>query len=327
MIYTELKSIINLLGIKYSEISKDAKYWLIRTYGGKYYNNFLNEKFVGLGWYWEKDLCEKLKISPSSPEYTHIIKNYKKNNYYQRIINTFVQEIKAGDFIISPAYRASKVLFGKVNGDIIFTDEFPYVRKRAVQWIKEVEWEELPRTVLKFLSTQNSLCSANNISNEIERLIYDFYFKENQAYITLQVQRKEAISLKSINEFLTNITRDIIQDNQIFFKTELSSPGFLQFFGSPKGIILIATLLHFLVGGKIELNPKTLAISNETKGVILTLLEYKNNQELIKSINELKINLEPFKTSISSNDIDINTLINKVSLDMEMKIDKNIEEK
>lgn len=324
MIYTELKSIINLLGIKYAEISKNARYWLIRTYGGKYYDTFLNEKFVGLGWYWEKDLCEKLKISPSSSEYAQIIKRYKKNNYYQRIINTFIKEIKIGDFIISPAYRASKVLFGKIDGDIIFTNEFPYSRKRAVQWIKEVEWEELPKTMIKFLSTQNSLCSANNISNEIERLIYDFYFKDNQAYIKLQVQRQEAISLKSINELLTCLTKNIIQDNQVFFKTELSSPGFLQFWGSPKGIILIATLLHFLVGGKIELNPKTLAISNETKGIILTLLENKNNKDLIKSINELKINLEPFKT-VSSNDI--NTLIDKVSFDMERKIDKNTEEK
>lgn len=308
IIEQELKEIVKNLGITLAEIPEHTHYWLIRTYSGKYYETFRSQKFVGIGWHWEKDLCVTQKIKPTDKGYLLAVKEYKRNSYYSRIIHSFEHEIQIGDIVICPAYHSSRVLFGKITSDVHFLDnEFPYTRIRAVEWVKEIGWEEIPRKIFRFLSTQHGMCSANNVSDDINRSMYPFYLIGDKAYLTLAVQKQESISVDTINKLLTFLTENITDNNStIFLKTELCSPGFLQFLGTPKGIVILAILLHFIVGGKIEINPKTLAISNETKGIIATLMERTDKKKLSESINELQIDLTPFATQsddISSSDM------------------------
>ena len=316
-IEANLRDIVNTLGINLVEIPDNINYWLIRTYSGKYYATFLSQKFVGIGWAWEKNLCETEKIKPSHENYTSAVKQYKHSSYYSRIIATFNDTLNINDVVICPAYRSSKVLLGRIISDVVFQDDyFPYPRTRAVEWIKEIDWTDIPQKMFRFLSTQHGMCSANDIAPEVDRLMYPFYTSKGKAYLTLKVQQQDSISLRSVHELITFLLEKITKDEVVFFKTELCSPGFMQFLGTPKGIIILAIFLHFIVGGKIEINPKTLTISNETKGIIGTLLDNNNRNHFEKSLRELQIDLEPFNTK--SNDIK--------SPDMEMKFDKKTQE-
>lgn len=309
IIESELKNIIETLGITLAEIPSKTNYWLIRTYGGKYYTTFRKQNFVGVGWNWEKDLCASQKIKPANKEYLLAVKKYKHNSYYSKVIYSFINELQIGDIVMCPAYHSSKVLFGKITSEVTFPEnEFPYSRVRTVEWVKEIGWEEIPQKIFRFLSTQHGMCSARNVSNEINRIMYPFYITEENAYLTLNVQKKENISIDTINKLLTFLTENVMQGSHIFLKTELCSPGFFQFLGSPKGILILAILLHFIVGGKIEINPKTLTISNETKGLIAMLMEKNNKEKLSENLHELQIDLKPFATQsghISSPDMEM----------------------
>ncbi len=315
IIEQELKKIVKDLGITLAEIPEHTRYWLIRTYSGKYYETFHSNNFVGIGWRWEKDLCATQKIQPADEDYLLAVKRYKRNSYYSRVIHSFMHEVQIGDIVICPAYASSRVLFGKITSEVTFPkNEFPYARIRTVEWIKEIGWEEIPRNIFRFLSTQHGMCSADNLSENINRIMYPFYLTGDKAYLTLTVQKQESISIDTINKLLTFLAENIADGNSnIFLKTELCSPGFLQFLGTPKGIVVFAILLHFIVGGKIEINPKTLAISNETKGIIATFMEKIDKKKLSESINELQIDLTPFATQ--SEDIS--------SPDMEMRLYNN----
>ena len=63
IIEQELKKIVKDLGITLAEIPEHTRYWLIRTYSGKYYETFHSNNFVGIGWRWEKDLCATQKYN------------------------------------------------------------------------------------------------------------------------------------------------------------------------------------------------------------------------------------------------------------------------
>lgn len=48
--------ILHERGIYTTEIPADRNYWFVRTYGGKYFDLFRENKAIGLGWKWEQEI-------------------------------------------------------------------------------------------------------------------------------------------------------------------------------------------------------------------------------------------------------------------------------
>lgn len=293
----ELKQLVRALGIELVEIPDDVNYWLIRTHSGMYYDTFKARNFVGVAWPWEEELFKKTNIKPSDEQYLESLRDHGKKNAAIKIKH-FIEQMQIGDIVISPASRSSRVLLGRVTGNAEFYDaDFPYVRRRSVRWISEVSWEKIPQTMSKFFLTHHGICSAENIATEIDRLMYPIYIKNDEAYLTLQVRREKAISTKSVNKLLASIL-DLMEttnlaDSSLSLKSELRSPGFIQFLSTPKGVLVIVIALNFLVGGKIEAKYGEIEFSHETNG-LLTLIFEKEQAQLKRSIQELDVDTMPF---------------------------------
>ena len=60
-----LKEILNTQGITLADVPLNRKYWFVRTYGGKYFNEFLRNKNIGIGWKWEWTYDPKGEIANS----------------------------------------------------------------------------------------------------------------------------------------------------------------------------------------------------------------------------------------------------------------------
>lgn len=296
----ELKQLVRALGIELVEIPDDVNYWLIRTHSGMYYDTFKARNFVGVAWPWEEEFSEKSRIKPSDERYLNALRDNDKKNAALKIRH-FINHVKIGDIVISPANRSSRVLLGRVKGDIEFYDnEFPYVRRRSVHWISEVTWEKIPQVMSRFLLTHHGICSAQNIATEIDRLMYPIYLKNDEAYLTLQVRREKEISASSVSRLLSSalsITQVTDWDKYpISFKSEIRSPGFFQFFGDPKKVLLMLLVCHVAVGGEISLKIKDIHLSHKTQGLIPLLLE--KGKELKPSLQELNVDGTPFIRTI-----------------------------
>lgn len=306
----ELKRLVRNLGIDLVEIPDDAKYWLVRTHSGMYYDTFKARNFVGVAWPWEEELSEKTCVKPSDERYLDTLRDNGRKNAAQKIKH-FINHVRIGDIVLSPASRSSRVLLGRVTGDIEFYDnEFPYVRRRSVDWISEVTWEKIPQVMSRFLLTHHGICSAENIATEIDRLMYPIYIKNDEAYLTLQVRREKEISASSVSRLLSSalsITQVIDWDKYpISFKSEIRSPGFFQFFGDAKKVFLILLACHVAVGGEISLKIKDIDLSHKTQGLIQLLRE--KGKELNPSLQELNVDGTPFirattQESLTSSDL------------------------
>ena len=90
-------------GIKIPNISVERNYWLVRTSGGVWYDEFSNDNFIGINW---NELTEKHCKTDNRTEAEVIISNnYPESKQPGKIIKNiikFYQEIKIGDVVMIP---------------------------------------------------------------------------------------------------------------------------------------------------------------------------------------------------------------------------------
>ena len=97
-------------------VSHNVQYWMVRTMGGEYYHEFIEEGFIAIG-YNEIALSELENINPDD----HVAVNQLRN----RIIETyedvskpgqivtqllrFCKQIRVGDVIVLPGYSSYEI--------------------------------------------------------------------------------------------------------------------------------------------------------------------------------------------------------------------------
>jgi len=118
--------------------------YVVRAKSGEYTNHFVNGGYIGIGWLKEKDLTEiktldqlyVLFTNTFPPDTSRILIG---NNVGQ--VARFLFEIKAGDYVITPALDTEYIYYGVVKDDTYnYSDGkdgcwFPHRRK--VEWVKQ----------------------------------------------------------------------------------------------------------------------------------------------------------------------------------------------
>lgn len=134
-------------GIKIPNISVERNYWLVRTSGGVWYDEFSNDNFIGINW---NELTEKHCKTDNRTEAEVIISNnYPESKQPGKIIKNiikFYQEIKIGDVVMIPDENSKKINFGIISGEDVYEitvsqtkiDEgyCPFKKRRKVSWKK-----------------------------------------------------------------------------------------------------------------------------------------------------------------------------------------------
>lgn len=296
------------LGIYCENISGRCSYWLIRTFGGQYYNTFKVRGFVGVGWGWEEELCKEQKVKPSDESYLPFLGKMKRGNAASKI-KRFIENVQIGDVVLIPASKSSRVLMGRITSEVQFFDtEFPYPRRREVQWIKEIDWPQIPQAMSRFFLTHHGICSAESLAVEIDKLMYGFYQKDGKAYLSLNIRTDQDILARQVHKLLgiaiglTEATQ--FDTRNVAIKTDLQSPGVMQFIGDIGPIFAFAVFLCFVVGGKVSGKvtlsngdkSTTVEVKAETEGVVPQILDYcsQKKTETENIINALDIDTSQF---------------------------------
>lgn len=224
-------------------ISTDRNYWLVRTKGGKYYESFLNNEYIGISWN-ELDnnfLNQRRKTNPDTPPITKeeikdfyeqkYIGNEEKQKHYSRnaqriatMINRFVFDIKKGDIVLIPSANSDEISFGEVLEDgIYFEKDFPikptqerhdpkfcpFIKRKKVRWLKKVRKNELDSNLYTLLYSQHTISHADKkrYAHYIDRTIDSVYIKGETAHLVLNVKQEGDINALSF----ANIIRDSVK--------------------------------------------------------------------------------------------------------------------
>ncbi len=117
-------------------------YWMIRAgEGGKYFDEFIKNDIVAIGWYNIKDLS---RVTSKSQLETIYKKSYPKESNVSKSINSgqlwaFRKELEKGDIVLTPNPLTRTIYIGKIKGDYLYGPKKMFYRHiRKVVWEKEV---------------------------------------------------------------------------------------------------------------------------------------------------------------------------------------------
>lgn len=270
-----LKQFAEICGIP--TVQSAQRVWIVRTKGGRYYQDFSCNGYIALGW-------EKIPLHWITDEVRNRqdVIEYIKDEYpdekrpgliYGQLVD-FVREMAPGDYVVIPSEGSNFVNIGTV-GDIfiaepakqrLFDDDYQrceYHLRRSVTWHKEASVNE-DIYLSKMLRAQQTISDITKYADLIYRNLHDLYFIDGTLSLTLRKSNNTATALTDEVELLCAIDETVRTICEFFGETEpmriekkaaMSSPGFMQFIMT--GVSKFAPFFVFqqifkTVGGKIK---------------------------------------------------------------------------
>ncbi len=293
----ELEKYINI-----PEIKADTNYWMLRTKKGAFFDEFVKDSYIAIGW--NIVLQEHLKDNSKF----HDLKEELKSKYPEKNPTTslnkcrrFVCELKKDDIIVIVGNYS--VAFAKIgeyyeNKEFTSTKELevhtqieenfhktslvlcPYIKRRKIEIIDVVDLHSInPYLAKAIFGNHHSLSSLNEYAELILNACYGCYIFKNTLSLTFKIENKEGIDAVSFNRFSTFVTEMLYNETaQMNVRTALNSPGDISFQIILDGLTLlkdyvipIVTIYVILFGGSLKIKNceiKTLGIINFIKKIV-----------------------------------------------------------
>jgi len=315
----DIQEIIDSLTI----VDDKRKYWFIRTQGGIYYDEFVVNNYVAIG-YNEISISDLVKSNTGNDVGRAILEEIirkaypdeKRPNYIGNQLLDFAYNIKKGDIIVIPSNSTSKISIGEVLETPVYqpdlnalNDNCPFEKRKKIKWLKTDIWFDSLDPQLIFLKySHRSITSVDPYTaGLIDRIITPVYIKENDAHFSIDIRQTEPIKAFDLFETwveLFNLTEDIgkeldIQVNKEDFDTRINvqSPGTIEFisFGI-EGIVILSIIVAALVGAEINVDSKLIKFKIKTEGLIKAItnkmnakMDIKLKESLVKKVNKMDI--------------------------------------
>lgn len=286
-----IEKIANEYGIPV--ITEQTKVWYFSTKSGQYYNEFIGDKFVGLGWnklqvelFTDSNLTEKEKrriIKECYPE--------KQAGSIMNQMEALYNDMKAGDFVVIPSGGSSVISTGRIGevetinnntGPNAIFEEGALAHRRGVNWVN-IDAVNRDIYLLKELRTQSNVSDLSESGELIYRNMFPVYISDDGIHITLQKVSSDDFSLlqsleleNTFMQFCSKVGSLYGNDsfiNEIHKKTAVGSPGFIEFILSHKDEAFMCAfiLLNFIgmkKGPDGNISTGVIAIIEEISSII-----------------------------------------------------------
>lgn len=246
--------------IEIPQINPDTNFWLVRTKQGFFYDEFIKENFIALGW--NIITQERIRNNKTKDDekliFEEIKKNYKGTKQPGRVYNKcvrFVEDIRENDIIMIPSANSKKISFAlageyyedknlnyskelEVNTQIegawgeVFLIKCPYRKRRKIKLLKTVSGAVLNPNLYKALVSYHGISNINNYSDYILSSIFNVYYWENQINYVFNIEKKKDINPINISNVIINfadIAKEMLSSetdiNELSGKMNINSPG------------------------------------------------------------------------------------------------------
>lgn len=241
--------------INIPEIKADTNYWMLRTKKGAFFDEFVKDSYIAIGW--NIVLQEHLKDNSKFPD----LKEELKSKYPEKNPTTslnkcrrFVCELKNDDIIVivgnySVAFAKIGEYYENKNEEFTSTKELevhtqieenfhktslvlcPYIKRRKIEIIDVVDLHSInPYLAKAIFGNHHSLSSLNEYAELILNACYGGYIFKNTLSLTFKIENKEGIDAVSFNRFSTFVTEMLYNETaQMNVRTALNSPGDISF--------------------------------------------------------------------------------------------------
>lgn len=237
-------------------IDKDTNFWMVRAKRGFFFDEFLKNEFIGIGW----NSVTKSMINPKlSKSQSEGLKEDLKEIYGESRPGTalnkcirFCYELKSGDIAVivdnnriafayigeyfeDASQRLSVEFEKKIHQQIEKAnphfDRFdcPYIKRRKIKVIKVLGEDDVISPYLQTALARNwhSLSDLNEYAELVLSGCFDTFVFKDKLTITFRVRKKAEINVLDLSNFVLNAAI-LLSDNRpetVHVKTTLHSPG------------------------------------------------------------------------------------------------------
>lgn len=253
---------------------QERKYWFVRTYAGAYYNEYLNEGFIAIGFNeitdkgfieradvdeaYKRALYERIKSS-AEVEDTKTVKPGLIVNQLKR----FLIEMNEGDIVLIPSENSQYITFGQIISDTFIASDVddsdegkcPFIKRRRVKWIKTLSKRSLDPYLFKAIYSHHIITDVSEAADYINRSLSNLYVKDDMLHMTLRVRTEDPVRLTNIKPLLygfeeiaevLNIPSEIKDKvKQIQLKINVQSPGPVEYIIP----VVIGVFIFAVLGG------------------------------------------------------------------------------
>lgn len=258
------------------EVDASNRYWLVRTYGGKYYSHFVQNNYIAIGWN-EISNLEQIKEAGTNGKVKeellakarkfYIKKETEKPGSVVNPIMRFVNEMSIGDVVVIPSENSKEIHFGviksnaKIVKDVINLDPGldPLFKQRTVEWITWREKDSVDLNIFKMLSSHQAMSNVDDYSDSIDRTMYSLYVKGDRAHAVIKVGKEGEYTGTEIPDLINallgtidiynEVTGESVSKSDVKMKISLQSDGFVFLFGNPEIIMIILGIAIAMTGG------------------------------------------------------------------------------
>lgn len=289
-------------------ISAEKNYWLIRTQGGRYYNDYKSNGFIAINW---DDVSiediENLSVTELGRKVKLAYPDKRGHGRTANQLRIFSKLIKKSDTVIITSHSSNRLTIGEVLEDTPYIEIInektleennhlcPFQKRKKVRWGPTYHKYEIDIELFRLLQhAQHTISSANEYADTIEGLTHNFFIRGNSAYLALRVKKDGKIPMFEFFPMGTEILNLALEFNQyskviqlniedIETKVNVNSPGKIKLKGTVVTITVIGMLLVGLAGGRFTIKtPETLGgldIEISTDSLIREVNEFLDSKQ------------------------------------------------
>lgn len=296
-------------------VPTDINYWFVRTDGGRYFDAFFENNYIGIGW---NDISltdlrslSLLEAKEKIAKTQNIDQTLKKGKSEVTSIYNKLKKfdsLNKGDIIVIPSDSSTRLAFGQIDDnqaypDIENTTSCPYHKRRRVKWLQIKHLSDLDPLFYEMKSNRHSISDINRYADYVDRVIYTYYVKDNYGHLVFEVNQKEDIKIKHLLGLVSEI-HGLMKDINTYFdykenidddiiKLNLQSKGRVAFVSEMgKTLAMLGTLVALHSCASSEGATPT-QVKPKVEESIEAVKEFERaNQEKLNKIDRLSKSLE-----------------------------------
>jgi len=281
-----------------------SQVWLVRSEGGRLYDDFRNSGYVSMG-YPDVPIVKNPSLYNSKSTIQdvrfHVLKAYPK--FDKRTVGRISSEIhkfefglKEGDFVLTPSTDSTRFAIGKITKDlpISVVNKAKHRRGREVEWIAELLRSECDLELQSLFRTRRTIVDAKPYSRFLYKKISDFYSVDGIPFFSLRITSNGDVcaddfyQTAEIRKVIREISKMVgfdFDSRALTIKTKVQSPGDILFSlkdSSQKGLLAFALVAMLLGCGETQINDMN-ASADQINDIALSV-----NNNLVEPVSSIK---------------------------------------
>lgn len=243
------------------QFDPNTKYWLVRGEGGIFYDDFLINNYIAIGWneisaeevdqnVWNSDTIRAKLISENGLAFNS--KNKRKMGSAAKQMIKFQNDIRPGHIILVPSQNSERFSVGEVVGEVYSEEKeekllaCPYVKRRKIKWIGKFNRFKADPLLQKVVYAAHTVSDITQYKSYINRATFDTYVEGDSMHMTFHVKHAEGIDLEILSNLLksyNDLNKLLYPEDKVKVRLNIQSPGPIEIVGMAMTVGSIAGLI------------------------------------------------------------------------------------